>query len=712
MANTAREFVKRMRAAGRRPNRLINESSPYLLQHAFNPVDWRPWGEAAFAAARRADRPVFLSIGYATCHWCHVMEHESFEDKEIAARINQYYIPVKVDREERPDVDAVYMAATQRLTGGGGWPMTLFLTPDRRPFYAGTYFPPHTTNGRLGLFELLEAVHRAWQTKRHALLERADEVVKALAVVPEKGADTADLTALPGRAAAQFAALYDQRHGGFGPAPKFPRPAALSFLLAHAVLTGDRATAARVAATARAMAAGGIFDQLGGGFHRYSVDERWRLPHFEKMLYDQAQLARFYLDLHAATGKAAHRHIAFATLDFAIDHFQSPEGGFFSALDADSPRPGHEDQTAEGAYYLWQRTEIEALLPPDSARLFCEVYGVERAGNLPSGPHGDFGDANILYRSRETTAAEEKILAPARKRLLEERDRRPPPYLDDKIITADNGLMISALAAAAPWEPSGRYLQAALKAAGFLMANMVDAHGRMRRRFRAGRAGIQGVLQDEAFLSAGLLDLYEATLDTAWLRRALERIEAMMRFHDPSAGGFYDAKADDGSLPVRLKDEYDGAVPSGNAVAAMNCLRAARLTGEKRYLTPVRDTLAAFGAWITQAPTAMPALLEVVQAQGVEPLHAVIVGPPELPATAALRDRLRKTCLPYRVIQGLEPERNETLREGRPELAAMTMVQGRPTVYLCQGTQCRAPINDPDRLAAVLAKAATTPFAD
>jgi len=434
---------------GRRANRLIRESSPYLLQHAFNPVDWRPWGEQAFAEASRLDRPVFLSIGYSTCHWCHVMERESFEDKEIAALINRYFIPVKVDREERPDLDAAFMAATSRLTGQGGWPMTLFLTPGGEPFYAGTYFPPRSIGGRLGLTDLLQAVHAAWTTRRQALLSRAAEVVDGMS----GDAMAAVRAPLPGDDAVRrcirgFAAVFDTRNGGFGPSPKFARPAALDFLLAASVETDDPLALAMAETTAVRMAKGGVFDQIGGGFHRYSVDAGWALPHFEKMLYDQGQLACFYLDLYAATGNELYRETARRTLSYVIERLRAPEGGFMSAEDADSVAPGSAGVPAEGAYYCWTMSELAELLEPADLRLAANYFDFRPDGNLPAEACGELAGANLPRQgaSIEAAAAESGVtpaearrgLARICKVLRAARDTRPPPFLDNKILLASS----------------------------------------------------------------------------------------------------------------------------------------------------------------------------------------------------------------------------------------------------------------------------------
>ena len=477
-------------------NRLANEKSPYLLQHAHNPVDWYPWGEEAFETARREDKPIFLSVGYSTCHWCHVMERESFESPETAALLNRYFVPVKVDREERPDVDRIYMTFVQATTGSGGWPMSVFLTPDLQPFFGGTYFPPDGRYGRPGFPAVLESIAKAWAADRARIAASGREVVEQLRKHTElrsEGAGVLDASLLE-RGYSIFRRSFDPRHGGFGGAPKFPRPVVLGFLLRYHAWRGEREALDMALQTLRAMAAGGMHDQLGGGFHRYSVDERWFVPHFEKMLYDQAQLAVAYLEGYQVSGEEPLARVARGIFDYVLRDMTHPEGGFYSAEDADSPLPEDPSRKGEGAFFLWTRAEIEQCLGRPAAEWFAWRYGLEDDGNVRNDPHGEFQGKNILFEDHtagETAArfgvSPEEMnaaLEAARRRLLEAREKRPRPHLDDKVLAGWNGLMISAFAKGARVLGEPRYLEAARRAAGFVLTRMTDSAGGLLRRLR------------------------------------------------------------------------------------------------------------------------------------------------------------------------------------------------------------------------------------
>ena len=622
-------------------NHLSSQKSPYLLQHARNPVNWHPWGDEAFAAARSEDKPVFLSVGYATCHWCHVMAHESFEDPGVAAVLNEHFISIKVDREERPDVDRVYMAFVQQTTGGGGWPMSVWTTPDGRPFYGGTYFPPGERWGKPGFRDLLLEMARLWRDERGRVARAAESVTERLATTSaaEAGADVPGTSALDA-ATRDFISSYDWQNGGFGGAPKFPRPSELLFLLVEHRRTGDRKLLDVVAHSLGAMAAGGMRDQIGGGFHRYSVDARWRVPHFEKMLYDQAQLVLAYLEAAQATGDRGFVDVAEDTLHYVQRDMTSEEGAFFSAEDADSLPPGAPEgaHATEGAFYLWSMDEIERLLGQD-ARAFCDRYGVERDGNALTDPHGEFTGRNILYEARpieaiageadrtadEVTAA----LRRARQVLLRARGMRPRPQLDDKILTAWNGLMIGAFARAgrvvpefcsARCESTGRILglaEAARGAASFIRSHMWDpTTGRLLRRYRDGEAAVDAFAEDYACLIFGLLELHQGDGDRSWLDWAIElqrRQDAL--FWDDDAGGWFSTDGRDRTILWRFKEDYDGAEPAASSVSVHNLQTLERLGSAPRDAhDKIERTLKLFAERLTTMGRAVPMMLAALSA--------------------------------------------------------------------------------------------------
>ncbi len=606
-------------------NRLTAEKSPYLLQHAHNPVDWRPWGEDAFAAASREDKLVFLSVGYATCHWCHVMAHESFEDADVAAVLNEHFVSIKVDREERPDVDRVYMAFVQQTTGGGGWPMSVWMTPDRRPFYGGTYFPPTERWGKPGFRDLLLEMARLWRDERVRVERAAESVAERLAATGGANDAAADVpgTGALDAATRDFLSSYDWRNGGFGGAPKFPRPSELLFLLAEHRRTGDWKLLDVVARTLAAMAAGGMRDQIGGGFHRYSVDARWRVPHFEKMLYDQAQLVLAYLDAAQATGDRRLTDVAEDTLRYVQRDMTSQEGAFFSAEDADSlpadaPPGAH---ASEGAFYLWTMDELERLLGPD-AQVFCERYGVERDGNALSDPHGEFTGRNILYEARpieaiagETDGTVDEVTAAlgrARRALLRARSARRRPQLDDKILTAWNGLMVGAFARASCAVPESDYLSSARRAASFVRTRLWDpATGRLCRRYRDGEAAIDAFAEDYACLIFGLLELHQADGDRVWLDWAVDlqrRQDAL--FWDRVSGGWYSTDGRDPTIRWRFKEDYDGAEPAASSVSVRNLQTLARLrAAPDDSRDKIERTLRLFASRLTKMGRAVPLML-------------------------------------------------------------------------------------------------------
>ena len=593
-------------------NRLSREKSPYLLQHKDNPVDWFPWGEEAFQKAKKEDKPVFLSIGYSTCHWCHVMEEESFENAETAAILNKNFVAIKVDREERPDLDNVYMNYVQAVTGSGGWPMSVFLTPDKRPFYGGTYFPPKDRWGMPGFPTLLESIANSWKTHRKELLESAESAVQFLS----KQHSTSSAAKLDAQtfehAFLSFQGGFDGTYGGFGRAPKFPRSHALSWLLRFWLSTKNPEALAMLERTLEAMASGGLYDQLGGGFHRYSTDARWRIPHFEKMLYDQALLTQTYLEAFQATGKALYARIARETLDYVLSRMTGPEGAFYSAEDADSPDPKEPAKKREGAYFVWERAEIETILGP-AASEFSAYYGIEEKGNALSDPHGEFEKKNVLYvvdPSKEETRA----VKDARVLVLAVRGKRPRPHLDDKVLTDWNAMMIASFARASVVLHEPRYLAAAQKAATFIEQKLKDRSGKLLHRWRDGEAAIPALLADHAFLLEAHLELYEASFGPQELVRARQLADTMVeRFWDEAQGGFYLTASDAEVLISRPKEIYDGAIPSGNSAAARALARLSHFTGEGRYAEWAERTMGAFSESIAADPSNYPAMLMALE---------------------------------------------------------------------------------------------------
>ena len=720
------------------PNRLAGSASPYLLQHADNPVDWFPWGPQAFESARRRDVPIFLSVGYSTCHWCHVMAHESFEDGAIAAVMNEHFVSIKLDREERPDVDRVYMSYLQALTGQGGWPLSVWLTPDLKPFYAGTYFAPEDRQGRAGFPTILRAIARGWREDRARLVGEADRVVEALRERASEGAAPGAVATFAEAAGAAFekgyqyyAENFDPRNGGFGGAPKFPRPSNLAFLLRCAALQGLASeagveAAGMVARTLGAMARGGVHDHIGGGFHRYSVDAEWFVPHFEKMLYDQAQIASCALEAWQATADERSAWLARATLDYVLRDMTAPGGGFYSAEDADSP--GTDGQgSVEGAFYVWTLAEVERALGPDAA-FAAGHFGIRPEGNVPKGldPHGDFSGRNILAQARSLgesaklhgldPQAANDLLVSCLGRLLAARSARPRPHLDDKVVAGWNGLMISALARAAvvPAESladrRAAYLAAALKAAAFVERELFNLPGGLpRRSWRRGEGSGAGFAEDCAFLVQAWLDLYEATFDAGWLVRA-EGLQRVMdeQFWDAAKGGYFNSAAGAADVVVRLKEDYDGAEPAATSAAAMNLFRLSALTGDEAMRERGRRAIAAFrGRW-EEAPHAMPQLFCSFESALEPPRHVIITGDPASPDFAELAAVVHESLGPRRALAALDgsPDARAFLSARSPWLAQMGAGETRPTAYVCEAHACQAPARTPDELRRALGRPA------
>ena len=688
-------------------NHLIAEKSPYLQQHAHNPVDWYPWGEAAFQKARDEDKPIFLSIGYSTCHWCHVMERESFESEAIAEIINRHFVAVKVDREERPDVDRIYMTYVQAATGSGGWPMSVFLTPDLKPFFGGTYFPPDNRYGRPGFPVLLERIASAWREQRAEILETSGSVISQLEKYanPAATGGIADRTTLDS-AFQYFRRTFDATYGGFGDAPKFPRPVIFNFLFRYYARTNRSEALQMSLDTLRAMAAGGMHDQLGGGFHRYSVDERWFVPHFEKMLYDQAQLAIAYLEAFQITHNQLYADIARSTLDYVLRDMTHPEGGFYSAEDADSViDPSNPREKGEGAFFVWTAQELEHVLGGELYELFAAHYGVEKNGNVQHDPQGEFTGKNILYLKKSPEPDAALQLQQARAKLLAARAKRVRPHLDDKILTSWNALMISAFAKAAQVLEDQRYLIAAQRAASFILTRMYDAAtGILNRRFREGDAAIHGFLDDYAFLIAALLDLYQADFDVQDLEMAFTLAGKMRElFEDPAGGAFYMTAPGDTSLVMRMKDDYDGAEPSGNATALLDLLRLAHLTDRADFRQAANRTLDALMPKMSAQPVAVPQMLVALDYSLAVRREVVIAGEANVAATRAFLHELRSRFLPYTVALLVDSgSTGGKLASFFPAAGLMRPVDGQPAAYVCENYSCRLPATEVSKFAELL----------
>jgi uncharacterized protein YyaL (SSP411 family) len=706
-------------------NRLAKEKSPYLLQHAHNPVDWYPWGAEAFEKAKKENKPIFLSVGYSTCHWCHVMERESFSDPEVAKLINQWFVPVKVDREERPDVDRMYMTFLQASTGSGGWPMTVVLTPDGKPFFGGTYFPPEDKQGLPGLKRVLTKVHEVWDTQHEEVVKSADSIIEAIgkmaaskAAADAPGGDAVD-EALLKKCYDRLAASFDPKFGGFGPAPKFPEPSNLEFLLRYASRSRDAKAQDMALQTLRSIAAGGVRDHLGGGFHRYSTDRRWFLPHFEKMLYDQAQLAGRFLDAWQMTHDPSFAEVARQTLDYVLRDMTGPDGQFYCAEDADSARePAAAGEKAEGAFYLWRAQEIEKLLGREAAEVFNFHYGVAAGGNVPEAqdPRKEFPGQNVLYaaHSLEETAANFKksaenvsnLLAHARKKLFDARSARPRPHCDDKTIVAWNALTISTLARAGPALNEPKYTDAAVRAATFVREKLYDPETHtLSRIWREGSGGVPGFLDDYAFFIQASLDLYEGTLDVQWLKLALDlqfRLDEL--FEDREAGGYFTTSGADKSVLLRVKDDQDGAEPAGNSVAALNLLRLSQMTDDAGRAARARKVFTAYAASLNEHPSAFPHMLAAVDFSLSKPKQIILAGRPRADDTRAMLAEVYTRYLPNRVILAADGGEGQAFLATRIDVMKdIKPLAGRATAYVCENYACQQPTNDVEVLRKQLA---------
>ncbi len=677
-------------------NRLIHESSPYLLQHAANPVNWFPWGEEAFGKAKREDKLILLSIGYSTCHWCHVMEHESFSDGDVAELLNKNFVSIKVDREERPDIDKVYMTITQMMTGRGGWPMTVILTPEKKPFFTGTYFPKKARWGQPGLMELLPALQDAWLSNRGKILEDADKITQVLRQAnKQKPGDSLDKTVLD-KTQKLLKERFDITEGGFGSKPKFPMPHYLSFLLRYYYRTGNKQDLYMVEKTLSQMRPGGIYDHVGFGFHRYATDSRWLVPHFEKMLYDQALLAIAYSEAYQVTGKVLFKQTAAEIISYVMRDMASPEGGFYSAEDADS-------EGVEGKFYLWTLEEIREIIGKEEADLYKTIYNVKIGGNFREEATGHAVQSNILNMPKPLHQIAEDMNIPeaqlherlekSRRKLFNAREKRVHPFKDDKILTDWNGLMIAALAKTGQALDEPKYIDAAERAGNFVISDLIDSNGRLLKRYRKGTAGVAAYLNDYAFMVWGLLELYEATFNTKYLKEAIRLNDIMLsRFWDEQDGGFYMTADDSEKVIVRMKEIDDGAIPSGNSVAAMNLLRLSRITGRNVYASHTEKITTAFSNSLNSYPATSTHLMSALEFALNPTYEVVIVGKPRASDTRSMLAALRKAFIPAKVVLFRSPDTEDAeILTIAPYTAAMTALNGNATAYVCENFSCKLP---------------------
>ena len=686
-------------------NRLRHEKSPYLLQHAGNPVDWYPWGEEAFERALKEHKPIFLSIGYSTCHWCHVMEHESFEDREVARLMNDVFVSIKVDREERPDIDSIYMTVCQLLTGSGGWPLTIVMTPDKKPFFAATYIPRETRLGRIGMLELIPRIGDFWTNKYDQVIDAANHISDALKEVPGEGG------AMPGKSALESASeqlekSFDEQHGGFGSSPKFPTPHQLFFLLRYWKRTGNGRAREMVEKTITAMQRGGIYDHIGFGFHRYATDSRWLVPHFEKMLYDQALLAIAYTEAYQATETSAYKKTACEILEYVLRDMTSPDGAFYSAEDADS-------EGMEGKFYLWTEDEIREAIGRDEAELFIRVFNIERDGNFADEATGQKSGSNIPHMRESVEAIatalhlpKEKLesrIAGVREKLFAIRRKRIHPHKDDKILTDWNGLMIAALARASQVFEEPEYAEAARRAVDFILNHMQGGNGRLLHRYRDGQAAIAAHSSDYAFLIWGLLELYEATFDANLLKTALElNNDFIEHFLDQRHGGFYFTADDAERLLTRQKEIYDGAIPSSNSIVMWNLLRLGRITANAQLGEMAEQIGRVFSKQVMENPSAYTQLMVAVDFS-VGPVYEVtIAGENEGADTEAMLRSLRRYFIPNKVVLLRTSEEPPDITEIAGFTKNQKSIGGRATAYVCHNYSCMQPTTDIDTMLQLL----------
>jgi hypothetical protein len=664
-------------------NALINESSPYLQQHAHNPVHWYAWGDEAFAKAKKEDKPIFLSIGYATCHWCHVMEHEDFEDEEVASAMNKTFISIKVDREERPDIDQVYMQVAQMMNGSGGWPLNILMTPEKKPFYAGTYIPKYSRNGRVGMLDLSAKVHELWLHDREKLEQSADKITDLLATRSGEQVIAGDMNvaALAKKAVHDLKQSFDAKHGGFGDAPKFPSPHKLLFLLRQAQKNKDDKSLEIVEKTLDGMRAGGLFDQIGFGFHRYSTDAEWLLPHFEKMLYDQAMLMMAYTEAYQLTGHQRHAMVVREIAEYVLRDMRDKTGGFYSAEDADS-------EGVEGKFYVWKISGIKDVLGKKDAKIAEKTFLLLKNGNFYDEATGKMTGDNIPHLSTWTDTGLDKDIESIRTKLFDAREKRIHPFLDDKILTDWNGLMVAALAKTARVLNEPKYLQAAQQCADFLLHTMRDKQGHLLHRYRHGDAGITGHLDDYAFFVWGLIELYETSFDAKYLRFALDLNSDMLTRFASESGGLYLTAHDAEALLVRPMEAWDGALPSGNAVAASNILRLARMSSNSELETAANKIFKAFSALLTQAPVGVTHMLSAQVYAAADGIEVVLAGDKNSPQAKEMAEALNQRYLPYAVVLWRDEESIKLI----PFIKLQKPINNQVTAYVCKNFQCNQPV--------------------
>jgi uncharacterized protein YyaL (SSP411 family) len=693
------------------PNRLISEKSPYLLQHAHNPVEWYPWGPEAFERARKENKPIFLSIGYSTCHWCHVMEQESFEDPEVAPLMNETFVCIKVDREERPDIDSIYMTVCQMMTGRGGWPMTIIMTPDKKPFFAATYIPKETRFGLTGMKELIPSIRALWEEKKEELLTSAERITGALDQIASEtpGSLKGELGEATLKTAYEhLSQMFDEQYGGFGTAPKFPTPHNLMFLLRYWRRTGDDRALRMVEKTLQGMRLGGIYDHVGFGFHRYSTDSRWFLPHFEKMLYDQALLAMAYIEAYQATGGTVeYGQTARDILTYVLRDMTDPGGGFYSAEDADS-------EGEEGKFYLWTKDEAKRILSKEELELVSTVFNMTEKGNYAEEATGKETGENILFLKKPLTEIASDLAIPleelgqkreeARAKLFSVRTKRVHPHKDDKILTDWNGLMIAALARGAQVFDEVLYEETARRAANFILTHMVDAGGRLYHRYRDGEGAIAAFLDDYAFLTWGLIELYETTFEPHYLQKALDLNTIMLtHFWDREKGGFYFTADDADTILTRKKEIYDGAIPSGNSVAMLNLLRLARLTAHPELEEKAAHIARTFSSAVSQSPGAFTQLMIALDFALGPAYEVVIVGDPHAEDTKTMMKTLRKTFVPGKVVLfHSEDEATADIIRLSEFTKDLARINDKATAYVCREFRCELPTTEPQQMLKLL----------
>ncbi|MDF2591848.1 MAG: Cellobiose 2-epimerase [Clostridia bacterium] len=668
-------------------NKLLQEKSPYLLQHAHNPVDWYPWGGEALARAVAEDKPIFLSIGYSTCHWCHVMERESFEDEEVARILNKHFIAIKVDREERPDVDHIYMSVCQAMTGQGGWPLTILMTPERKPFYSGTYFPKKSRGGYPGIIEILEHVKDAWVNEKDTLVESSDKIMKHMHMefgASERGEVNEEAI---DSAVSSFSSNFDKKYGGFGSTPKFPTPHNLMFLLRDHIQTKSSNALNMVEKTLESMYRGGMYDHIGFGFSRYSTDRKWLVPHFEKMLYDNALLAFTYIEVYQTTGKESYKRIAEQIFEYVLRDMTSAEGGFYSAEDADS-------EGVEGKFYVWSPQEIIDVLGHKDATEFCEMFDITDKGNFEGA-----NIPNIIESKISLDKLTELPLDNMRRKLFLYREKRVHPYKDDKILTAWNGLMIAALAYGARVFGNKSYLAAAKNAVSFIQDKLIRADGRLMARYREGETAYPGYLDDYAFLVWGLIELYEASFDVKYLQLAVRLNDDMIKyFGDGDKGGYFIYGSDSEQLIARPKEAYDGAMPSGNSVAALNLLRLGRLTGSTELEEEAERVFSVFADKVNNYYMGHTYMLMALMFSRGKGSEIVIVGDRKSASVQSFIDKINKNFMPYSVVVVKDVKEADEIKKMIPYTEGQNMVDDKTTAYICENFACRASITDIDRL--------------